>query len=112
MQGTKYFNFVLVLRDEFLTIFTRPANKCTCPLKVYAIKNIRELYVIHFPRVILPKALVLQDECFGKNYLSFLDFTRNYERTSRIFVPCHDTYIAIDLNLKTTLQEMPVLSSA
>ena len=23
------------------------------------------------------KALVLQDECFGMNYLSFLDFTRN-----------------------------------
>ena len=24
----------------------------------------------------------MQDECFGKNCLSFLDFTRNYERTS------------------------------
>ena len=24
----------------------------------------------------------------GKNYLSFLDFTRNYERTNGIFVPC------------------------
>ena len=35
-----------------------------------------------------PKALVLQDECFGKNYSSILDFTRNYERTSGIFVPC------------------------
>ena len=34
-----------------------------------------------------PKALVLQDECFGKNYSSFLDFTRNYKRTSGIFVP-------------------------
>ena len=34
------------------------------------------------------KALVLQDECFGKNYLSFLDFTRNYERTSGIFFLC------------------------
>ena len=38
-------------------------------------------------RVILSKALILQDESFGKNYLSFLDFTRNYERTSGIFVP-------------------------
>ena len=36
-----------------------------------------------------PKALYLQDKCFGKNYLSFLDFTHNYERTSGIFVPCH-----------------------
>ena len=34
----------------------------------------------------LPKALVLQDKCFGKNYWSFLDFTRNNERTSGIFV--------------------------
>ena len=36
-------------------------------------------------RVILSKALVL-DECFGKNYSPFLDFTRNYERRSGIFV--------------------------
>ena len=35
-----------------------------------------------------PKTLVLQDESFGKNYLSFLAFTRNYERTSGIIVPC------------------------
>ena len=40
------------------------------------------------PRVILPKALILQDECFGKNNSSFLDFTRNYEGMSGIFVPC------------------------
>ena len=31
-----------------------------------------------------------QDECFGKNYSSFLDFTCNYERTSGIFVPCKE----------------------
>ena len=48
-------------------------------------KEHKELWL---PRVILPKALVLQDECYGKNYSSFLDFTRNYERTSGIFVPC------------------------
>ena len=35
-----------------------------------------------------PKALVLQDESFGKNYLSFLAFTRNYEQTSGIIVLC------------------------
>ena len=34
----------------------------------------------------LPKALVLQDACYGKNFSSFLDFTRNYEQTSGIFV--------------------------
>ena len=31
---------------------------------------------------------VIQDECFMKNYSSFLDFTGNYERMSGIFVPC------------------------
>ena len=42
-------------------------------------------------REILPKALVLQDECFeknkSKNKSSFLDVTHNYEQTSGIFVP-------------------------
>ena len=38
----KYFNIALVLQDEWLTIFTRPANTCTCPLKAYAINNIRK----------------------------------------------------------------------
>ena len=37
----KYFNIALVLKEESLTIFTRPANTCTCPLKAHAIKNIR-----------------------------------------------------------------------
>ena len=37
--------------------------------------------------VILPEALILKDDWFGKNYSSFVDFTRNYERTSDIFVP-------------------------
>ena len=41
-RGQKNFSIVLVLQDEWLTIFTHPANTCTCPLKVYAIKNIRE----------------------------------------------------------------------
>ena len=40
------FNFNLFVQSvDGLTIFTRPANTCTCPLKVYAIKNIRELGV-------------------------------------------------------------------
>ena len=42
---------------------------------------------MRFPWVILPKALVLQDECFGKNYLSFQDFSGNHGWTSGIFVP-------------------------
>ena len=86
--GDKNINIALVLQDEWLTIFTRPANSCICPLKAYAIKNIREQYAIWLPGVILPKALILQDEYFGKNYSSFLDFTRKFEQTSGIFVPC------------------------
>ena len=35
----KYFNIVLALQDERLTIFTCPANTCTCPLKAYTIKK-------------------------------------------------------------------------
>ena len=58
-RGQKYFKIALVLQDEWLAIFTSPANTCACPLKVYAIKNIREKYVIWLLRVILPKALVL-----------------------------------------------------
>ena len=33
-----------------------------------------------------------QDECFGKNNWTFLDFTCNYERMSGIFVPCIQWY--------------------
>ena len=54
---------------------------------MYAIKNISEQYVIRLPKVILFKALVRHDECFGKNCVSFLDFTRNYERASGILSP-------------------------
>ena len=38
-RGQKYFNIALVLQDDLLTILTRPANTCTCPLKVYPIKT-------------------------------------------------------------------------
>ena len=38
-------------------------------------------------REILPKAPVLQDECFEKNKSSSLDVTHNYEQMSGIFVP-------------------------
>ena len=48
----------------------------------------------YYFRVILHEALLLQDESFGKNYLSFLDFTRNYELTRGIFVPCPHCLIA------------------
>ena len=64
-RGQKYFNIALVLQDKWLTIFTCPVNTCAF---TYAIKNI--------------------SECFGKNYSSFLDFTRNYERTSGTACQC------------------------
>ena len=37
-QGQKYFNNSLVLHEECLTIFTCPANTCTCFLKAHAIR--------------------------------------------------------------------------
>ena len=33
----------------------------------------------------------------GKNYSSFLDFTRNYEWTSGIFVPCKLNVLVINI---------------
>ena len=42
------------------------------------------IYVIRLPRVIHPKALILLDESCGENYLSFLDFTCNYERSGQV----------------------------
>ena len=41
-----------------------------------------------------------QDECFGKNYLSFLDFTHNKEGTSGIFVPCTPVCFSLHALLK------------
>ena len=40
-QGTKIF--------QYCTCPACPANTCTCPIKVYTIKNIRESYVIRLP---------------------------------------------------------------
>ena len=65
------------------------------------------------PQVILPKALVLQDECFEKYYWSFLDFTFNYEWTSGIFVPCSYSTAqqSKDLNLGPLGHESSILIS-
>ena len=38
-RGQNYFNIALVLQDERLAIFTRPANICACPFKAYEIKK-------------------------------------------------------------------------
>ena len=79
-------------RTSDLQFFTRPANACTCPLKAYICnKEHKGVICNETSWVILHKALLLQDECFGKNYSSFLDFTRNYKRTSGIFVPWDQT---------------------
>ena len=74
---TSPYNFHLSCKHMLLS-FKSVCNK----------EHIREKYVIiQLSQVILPKALVLQDECFGKNYSFFLDFTHNYKRTSGVFVP-------------------------
>ena len=38
--------------------------------------------------------LFLEDECFWKKYSSFLDFTRNYERTRWNFFPLYKKKIS------------------
>ena len=66
----------------------------------------------HILKSMLRKCLEhAQDKCFGMNYLSFLDFTHNYERTSGIFVPCiMPSYLeACNLTHLTTFK-VPVLS--
>ena len=72
-------------------IFTQLVSESSASHTMTTVNNQKMLVspsVLHpHPRVILPKALVLQDESFGKNYSSLLDFTRNYEWTSGIFVP-------------------------
>ena len=47
--------------------------------------------------------LTLQDKCFGKNYSFFLDFTRNYEGTSGIFVPWAGKWLKLSRIAKTAL---------
>ena len=42
MQETKTFHYCTCPAGRVTYNFTRPAITCTCPLKVYAIKNIRE----------------------------------------------------------------------
>ena len=41
-QGTKIFQYCTCPAGRVTFCFTGPAKTCTCPLKVYAIKNIRE----------------------------------------------------------------------
>ena len=94
-----------IQRTKIFQYCTCPAGRMTynfhstCKLRHLSFKSVcnkEHKGVIWLPRVILPKALVLQDECFDKNHLSFLDFTRNYEQASGIFVPCN-TLSHIDL---------------
>ena len=86
-QGTKIFQYCTCPAGRVTYNFHLSCKHMHLSFKSVCNKNTRELYVIWLPRVILPKALVLQVECFWKNYSSFVDFTRNYERTSGIFVP-------------------------
>ena len=57
------------------------------------------------------QALIPLDECFGKNYSSFPDFTRNYERTSGIFVSCQkDNFSIFDPNI-LSVAKWPAVSA-
>ena len=84
-QGTKIFQYCTCPAGRVTYNFHSSCKHTHLSFK--SVCNKEHKGVIWLPWVILPKALVLQDECFGKNYSYFLDFTRNYERTSGIFVP-------------------------
>ena len=97
-------NVASAYTSEIIKQGTRILQYCTCPagrvtynfhlswkhmhVSFKSVCNKEHKGVIWLHRVILPKALVLQGECFGKYYSSFPDFTRYSERTSGIFVPC------------------------
>ena len=38
----------ILLLEEWLKIFTRPANTCTCPLKAYFIETTRRIWLIFY----------------------------------------------------------------
>ena len=86
LQGTKIFQYcTLSCRTSHLQ-FSLSCKHMHLSFKSICNKEHKE--VICLPRVILPKAPILQDECFANNYSSFLDFTHNYKRTNGIFVLC------------------------
>ena len=99
---------VSIILDQYLTGITGQQGTkifqyCTCPagrvtynfhssckhmhLSFKSVCNKEHQGVIWLPCVILPKALILQDECLGRNYSFYLDFTCNYEQTSGILSP-------------------------
>ena len=85
-QGTKIFQYCTCPTGRVTYNFHSSCKHKRLSFK--SVCNKEHKGVIRLPGVILPKALVLQDECFGKNYSFLLDFTCNYEQTSGIFVPC------------------------
>ena len=102
--AAKDFNISITM-DKIFQYCTCPAGQMTynfhssCKhthMSFKSVFNKEQKGVIWLPWVILPKALILPDECFGKNYSSFLDFNRNYERRSGIFVPCNIAFALQD----------------
>ena len=87
LQGTKIFKCCTCPAGRVTYNFHSSCKHLHLSFKSVCTKEHKGLYVIWLAQVILSKALVLQDECFGKNYSSFLYFTRNNQRTSGIFVP-------------------------
>ena len=51
-RGQIYFNNDFVLQDEWITIFTHPANTCTCPLKANAMKKVNKQCLLDTPRTV------------------------------------------------------------
>ena len=86
-QGTKIFKYWTCPAGQVTYNFHSSCKHMHMSFKSVCSKEHKGVICIWLPRVILSKALILQDKCLGKNYSSFLDFTRNYERTNGIFVP-------------------------
>ena len=92
IEGTKIFQYCTCPAGQVTYNFHLSCKHIHRPLKRLLCNKEHKgiiIYVIWLPWVIHPKALVLQEQCCVDNYSSFLDFTRNYKRTSWIFVPCH-----------------------
>ena len=102
-RGQKYFNIALVLQDEGLILHILMYGECVCRTSEYCNLQFSLVLQTHSPYI---KRICNKEHkgviCnmtsssnssqstrpTGENYSSFLDFTRNYQGTSGIFVPC------------------------
>ena len=108
-QGTKIFQYCTCPAGRVTYNFhssCKHTHLCVCNNE--SVCNKEHKGVIWLPWVILTKAPILQNKFFGKNYSSFLDFTRNYKITSGrveflspcdLKIPCfHEIWILVRIH--------------